>query len=115
MALTNEARKALRGVENIDWSTLSHPYGSAEDVPQKLRDLLAASDTDDAMEAGTFFAAYFVCQQSHFGDAAPMAVPFLLRLLGARGVSRRGEIMTSLLSMLRISSDDGYAAVESSL
>src|SRR5262249_55211306 len=104
---------ALRGVEAIDWRALRHPYGSADDVPENLRRLLEAPRY--ASDAGVFFVAYFVCQQVHFGDASPATIPFLLRLLGARGVSRRGDIMTSLRSMLRIATDDGYREVEPSL
>jgi hypothetical protein len=103
MAITNEARAALNGLDDVDWSELRHPYGAAADVPDHLRGLLASPDADEATDAGVFFAAYFVCQGVHFDDAAPVALPFMLRLLAAPGVSSRGPLMSSVLSMLRIS------------
>jgi hypothetical protein len=115
MAITQQALSALRGLEGIDWSALSHPYGCADDVPGHLRGLLAEPDTDDAGEAAIFFAAYFVCNESHFGDATPAALPFMLRLLSAPGVSRRGALMASVISILRICVDDTNDQVEPAL
>jgi hypothetical protein len=88
MSVTEAARAALEGVDEVDWPAYRHPYGRAEDVPDKLRALLAARDTDEADDAGTFFVTYFVCQGVHYEDATVPAVPFLLRLLAAPGVSR---------------------------
>jgi hypothetical protein len=115
MAISEQAVRALDGIDDVDWSALSHPYGSAEDVPDHLRGFLAVPDSDDAIEAGTFFGTYFVCQAIEYGDAAPHAVPFILRLLSAPGVSRRGELMLALVAMLRISIEDRHRNVEPSL
>ena len=103
MAITEEARAALDGIGDVDWSAFSHPYGRAEDVPLRLRGALSAPETDDAYEAGIFFRAYFVCQGVHFGDAVVPAIPFLLRLVSVPGVSRRGALLGSLVDIVGIS------------
>jgi len=43
-------RPALHGLDSIDWSALTHAYGSAEDVPELLRRLAAGDEAGD--EAG---------------------------------------------------------------
>jgi hypothetical protein len=111
MTLTREARAALDGIDDLDWSAHRHPYGSAADVPDHLRNLLEAPDTDPASEAGLFFATYFVCQGVHYEDAAVPGIPFLLRLLAAPGVSARSYVLSSLVAMLRISIDDDNTEV----
>ncbi len=102
MSITDEAARALAGVDDVDWASLHHPYGPADDVAGHLRGFLCAPDTDDAIEAATFFGSRFVCQGIDFGSAAPHAVPFMLRLLAAPGVSGRGPVMGAILTMLRI-------------
>jgi hypothetical protein len=97
---------ALAGLDDIDWSALSHAYGSAEDIPDLLRRLAVAgseaylggsADTDEAdlddVEAddetaddaeeilGDLWAT--ICHQGSVYSATVAAVPFLAELAAA--------------------------------
>src|SRR4051794_17110631 len=70
----------LSRLSEIDWSSLGHSYGSAEDVPDMLRGLISP-------DAGVRDASYSALENSldHQGvqrwEATARAVPFLLGLL----------------------------------
>lgn len=61
----------------VDWASLSHAYGSAEDVPAQLRALAAGDDEayDDAF--GNLWHQWTVY------SATPHAIPFLIGMLEA--------------------------------
>lgn len=95
---------ALAGLDDIDWSALSHAYGSAEDLPDLLRRLASAGseassghsadateadlDDDDAEAAddaeeilGDLWAT--ICHQGSVYSATVAAVPFLAEIAAA--------------------------------
>lgn len=78
---------ALDGVDDVDWASLDHAYGSAEDVPQTLRH--AVSEDDDV--AGDALEHLFgtVYHQGTLYSATPWAVPFVARLAADPGTPRR--------------------------
>ena len=66
-------------LDQIDWTSLEHAYGSAEDVPQLIRDL--ASD-DASVRDEAFYTAYgHIFHQGTRYQATAPAVPFLLEIL----------------------------------
>ncbi|MGW3094254.1 HEAT repeat domain-containing protein [Streptomyces sp. NPDC001102] len=67
------------GLDAVDWVTLSHNYGSAEDVPELLR-RCAEPDPDDAVDAAFELLNRLFHQGGWICSAAPAALPFLLRL-----------------------------------
>ena len=97
---------ALAGLDDIDWSALSHAYGSAEDVPELLRRLAAAGSeahSDDSAEddeaaneaeevIGDLWAT--ICHQGSVYTATIAAVPFLA------GMAAAGIETTAVLYLL---------------
>jgi hypothetical protein len=115
MALTPQAIAALHGLDDVDWSTFSKTDSSAVEIPVHLRGLLEEPDSGEAEEAGVFLVSYLVCQGVHFEQAAVEAIPFMVRLLAAPGVSQRGKLLAALISMIRISTSDSNREVEPAL
>ncbi|MFD0072632.1 hypothetical protein ACFVIY_09360 [Streptomyces sp. NPDC127166] len=76
MTGSTRARDALDGLDDIDWASHEHAYGSAADVPGLLRALYRPADADDA-------AATLSMNVHHQGgwvsSAAVAALPFLVR------------------------------------
>lgn len=72
-------------------------------------------DTDDAGDAALFLTTQLVCNGTHFDGAVVPAIPFMLRLLSARGVSRRGAVVETLATILRISRDEENLEVDAPL
>ncbi|MET9555972.1 HEAT repeat domain-containing protein [Streptomyces sp. NPDC006645] len=68
----------LDGIDDIDWSALTHAYGSAEDIPALLR----AAGSADAGERATALEELVssLCHQGSIYPATVAAVPFLARL-----------------------------------
>lgn len=66
-------------LDEVDWASMNHAYGSAADVPELIRNI--ASDDDEVREEA-FYAAYgnIFHQGSRYEATAP-AVPFLLEIL----------------------------------
>lgn len=92
-------------LDEIDWASLNHAYGSAEDVPDLMRNL--ASD-DEKIRQDAFWTAYgnIFHQGTRYQATAP-AVPFLLEILGQPDYPDKGEVMT-LLAHLVMGYDEAY-------
>lgn len=74
----------LEGLETIDWSTLSHAYGPATDVPGLLR---ALSSPDHSVRRETVAELFGnIWHQGTVYSATAAAVPFLYDLLAAPDV-----------------------------
>jgi tetratricopeptide (TPR) repeat protein len=68
----------FEGLDDIDWASLKHAYGSAADVPAMLR-RLASSDPAERDEA--LHAAYGnIFHQGTRYEATPKAIPFLIAI-----------------------------------
>ena len=85
----------LDGLDDIDWSTLQHAYGSADDVPDHLRALTDPARFDDALEAlyGTVF------HQGSRYPATPHVVPCAIALIS--GGVQRARLLRWLRGWLR--------------
>lgn len=78
---------ALDGIDDVDWASLDHAYGSAQDVPRTLRDAVGA---DEGL-AGEAFEHLFgsIYHQGTLYSATPRAVPFVARLAADPATPRR--------------------------
>ncbi|MGW0767669.1 HEAT repeat domain-containing protein [Streptomyces sp. NPDC002676] len=85
------------GIDEVDWASLRHAYGSAEDVPGWLRALASA----DAAERETALDGLYgaLHHQGKVYDATPACVPFLFSLAARETVPDRGGIVELLVSI----------------
>ena len=68
----------LEGLDDIDWSSLTHAYGDAGDVPGVIR-ARASTDAEEAKEA-EFELFGNIWHQGTVYEATAPAVPFLVEL-----------------------------------
>ncbi|MFJ9820799.1 HEAT repeat domain-containing protein [Streptomyces sp. NPDC101151] len=85
------------GIDEVDWASLQHAYGSAEDVPGWLRGLASV----DAAERQTALDGMYgtVHHQGNVYDSTLACVPFLCSLAGREAVPDRGCIVELLVSI----------------
>lgn len=87
------------GIDEVDWASLRHAYGSAEDVPGLLRGL---ASTDPVERASALDGMYGVVHhQGTVYDSTLACVPFLLELAVEEGVAERGELVELLVGIGR--------------
>ncbi|GLV85823.1 hypothetical protein Slala03_55120 [Streptomyces lavendulae subsp. lavendulae] len=93
----------FEGVDLVDWSSMGHAYGSAEEVPLWLEQI--ASPDPDVRERG--FSSFYSAAH-HQGDVyacTAASLPFLLALSNDPEAPDRGAVIRLLLSI-------GSAAME---
>jgi hypothetical protein len=84
----------LEDLDSVDWASLDHAYGSAEDVPGHIRKLMS-DDPADWVEA--IDALYWsIYHQGTVYSATGSAVPFLIQLTGTDGIRCRARILELL-------------------
>jgi hypothetical protein len=84
----------LEGIDAIHGDELRHAYGSAEDVPERLRGFIAPEDDgDDAQD----LVMGSLWHQGSVYPATAVAVPFLARLLRTPKVWCRSALATGLV------------------
>ncbi|WP_225833316.1 HEAT repeat domain-containing protein [Streptomyces sp. NK08204] len=83
------------GIDEVDWASLRHAYGSAEEVPGWLRALASA----DAAERETALDGLYgaVHHQGKVYDSTLACVPFLFSLAAREAVPERGGIVELLV------------------
>ncbi|MFC7548959.1 hypothetical protein [Plantactinospora sp. GCM10030261] len=86
-------------LDSVDWASLTHAYGSAEDVPDLLRDL-RSSDAEVRGEAMYELYGNIHHQGTRY-EASAYAVPFLLDLLADPATPDR-HIVIHLLTCLAV-------------
>lgn len=84
----------LEQFSSINWSDLSHAYGSAEDVPHLLRDLTSPDEQLRGNARGTLYTNIY--HQGTVYQASAYAVPFLVEILQQETVSEREEVLVLL-------------------
>ncbi|MFD1149490.1 hypothetical protein [Saccharothrix hoggarensis] len=106
---------ALDGIDDVDWASLDHAYGPADDVPGALRDA-AGADEERAGEAlDHLFGS--IHHQGTLYPATPRAVPFVARLAADPATPGRAGLV-HLLGVIAESDDaapDVLADVRSAL
>lgn len=81
----------FEGLESIPWAELHHAYGTAEDIPQILRDR-ASPNVETAQKAQDSLFAN-IWHQGTIYEATSHAIPFLIRLLQAQEVHLRHHLI----------------------
>ncbi|OLZ59364.1 hypothetical protein AVW11_26555 [Streptomyces amritsarensis] len=95
----------LDGLDTRPWSSLSHAYGSAEDVPDLLR-ALAGADVDAAKEALSGLYGSVLHQGTVYAASAE-AVPFLAEIAVAG--HHTADVLALLGGMAESEDEDGVA------
>ncbi|GGT33233.1 HEAT repeat domain-containing protein [Streptomyces purpureus] len=87
----------LTGIEEVDWTSMRHAYGPADDVPGMLRGLAS----DDAAEREIALDGMYgaVHHQGDVYDCTLACIPFLLELVVDPQVQDRGGIVELLTSI----------------
>ncbi|MCX3290349.1 HEAT repeat domain-containing protein [Streptomyces sp. NEAU-H22] len=87
----------FRGIDEVDWASLRHAYGSAEDVPGLLRGLTSADPAERQTALDGMYGT--VHHEGGVYDATLACVPFLLALAGRAEVRDRAEVVELLVSI----------------
>ncbi|MET9912627.1 HEAT repeat domain-containing protein [Streptomyces sp. NPDC006476] len=85
------------GIDEVDWASLRHAYGSAEDVPGLLRGLASADPAEREIALDGMYGA--VHHQGDVYDSTLACIPFLFALVGSRAVEERGGVVELLVSI----------------
>jgi HEAT repeat protein len=87
-------------MDDIDWESLRHAYGSAEDVPRWMRGLV---DPEPAVREESLDAMYgAVHHQGDIYDSTVAVVPYLIEALTVPGLPGRDGIAELLTSMAQL-------------
>ncbi len=94
-------------LEDPRWSTLSHAYGVAGDIPKLLRDLTAATEPKDGYRDEPWFSLWSsLCHQGDVYDASYAALPHIVEI----GCNTKGPIDFSFFQLpaaIEIARDNG--------
>ncbi|MFD3620784.1 HEAT repeat domain-containing protein [Streptomyces sp. NPDC058676] len=85
------------GIDEVDWASLRHAYGSAEDVPGWLLGLASADPAEREAALDRMYGA--VHHQGDVYDSTLACVPFLFALVASAEVADRGGIVELLVSI----------------
>lgn len=94
----------LTGIEEVDWASLGHAYGPADDVPELLRGLASADPAERETALDGMYGA--VHHQGDVYDSTLACIPFLLELVADPVVQDRGSLVELLTSIGGIELDD---------
>ncbi|RST11608.1 HEAT repeat domain-containing protein [Streptomyces sp. WAC05374] len=85
------------GIDEVDWASLGHAYGPADDVPDLLRGLASPDPVEREVALDGMYGA--VHHQGDVYDSTLACIPFLLELVAEPEVQDRGcviELLTSI-------------------
>lgn len=85
------------GMDEVDWASLRHAYGSAEDVPGLLRGLASTDPVERETALDQMYGA--VHHQGDVYDSTLACVPFLLALVASAQVADRAGIVELVVSI----------------
>ena len=100
----------LAGLNAIDWSALQDAYGSAVEVPNRLRALLSDDDALRSEALNELFGS--VWHQGTIYSVSAHVIPFLVELLDAPQVKDKPSIIALLAS---IASGRGFYEVHETI
>ncbi|KUN06119.1 PBS lyase [Streptomyces yokosukanensis] len=98
------------GIDEVDWASLRHAHGSAEDVPGWLRSLASADTVERATALDGMYGALH--HQGYVYDSTLACVPFLLSLVAREELPDRGGIVELLVGIGAESADGDPRARE---
>ncbi|MEU7007111.1 PBS lyase [Streptomyces sp. NPDC046332] len=87
----------LTGIEEVDWASLGHAYGPADDVPGMLRGLASPDPGERELALDGMYGT--VHHQGDVYDSTLACIPFLLELVADPEVQDRGGIVELLTSI----------------
>ncbi|MGW1181319.1 PBS lyase [Streptomyces drozdowiczii] len=85
------------GIDEVDWASMEHAYGPADDVPALLRGLASADPAERERALDGMYGAVH-----HQGDVYPCTlacIPFLFELVTDPAVADRGDLVELLTSI----------------
>lgn len=94
-------------LDHVNWSALEHAYGTAEDVPEQIRNL-ASLESEDREKALIFFW----CKVIHQGtvcSATPQTIPFLLEIIESPLGENKAELLEIICAFASASSCPEYS------
>ncbi|MFC8506020.1 PBS lyase [Streptomyces sp. NPDC057411] len=102
----------LTGIEEVDWASLGHAYGPADDVPELLRGLASADPAERENALDGMYGA--VHHQGDVYDSTLACIPFLLELVADPEVQDRGCIVELLTSIggIDLGDDEEFAELD---
>jgi HEAT repeat protein len=100
----------LTGLDAIDWSTLQDAYGSATEVPGRLRALLSDDEAVRSEALSELFGS--VSHQGTIYSVSAHVIPFLVELLATPQVKDKPSIIALLAS---IAGGRGYYEVHDAI
>jgi HEAT repeat protein len=106
MSATDGDSVDLSDLGNVDWPSLQHAYGSAEDVPALISSL--ASPDPEIRKQAIYDAFGSIWHQGTIYEATVEAVPFLVRIAVAAGIPDRDGVIELLAA---IAAGTGYVLV----
>ncbi|MGC5360902.1 PBS lyase [Streptomyces sp. DT24] len=92
------------GIDEVDWASMEHAYGPADDVPALLRGLASADPAERESALDGMYGA--VHHQGDVYDCTLACIPFLLELVVDPGIPDRGGIVELLTSIGGIDLDE---------
>ncbi|MFJ4537441.1 HEAT repeat domain-containing protein [Streptomyces tibetensis] len=106
----------FRGMDEVDWASLRHAYGSARDVPALLRGLTSADPAERQTALDGMYGAVHH-QDDDVHDSTLACVPFLLALADREEVRDRAGVVELLVMIGDIAGarDDRAAEVRDTL
>ncbi|MBZ0307760.1 MAG: HEAT repeat domain-containing protein [Anaerolineae bacterium] len=81
----------LHGLDAIDWQNLKHNFGTAENLPDLLRQML--SDDSETRRQTFYELMDYICHQGTIVEATAPVVPFLIQLLAMEGFQDKADIL----------------------
>ncbi|MEU0781956.1 HEAT repeat domain-containing protein [Streptomyces sp. NPDC006173] len=87
----------FRGIDEVDWASMEHAYGSAADVPELLRGLASRHPHEREASLDGMYGA--VHHQGDVYDSTLACIPFLFGLVRHTGIPDRGGIVELLASI----------------
>jgi hypothetical protein len=96
----------LEGLDDVEWADLAHAYGSADAVPQQLRQLTDPDRSDEALH--TLYGNIF--HQGTRYTATPPSIPFVVELAADPGTPKRAQLLLLALN-LGLGYEEGFLPV----
>jgi hypothetical protein len=88
-SLSPEVAAVLADVDAFDWTTVSHAYGDASDMPSMLRALVVDAGADPESDSESMSDLWgAIVHQGTVYSASTASVPFLARLAAAGAATR---------------------------
>lgn len=87
----------LEGLESVPWSDLKHAYGSAKDVPELLRSLVARNHQERLSALYRLLGS--VWHKGTIYEASSYVIPFLVKMLNTPATPERSLVALLLASI----------------